>query len=183
MLNIRDNNEMLYHFSEKFRNSECMEFLTPILDKYNKQLSLVRFSKHSYYTRLFGIKINYFKSEEDGTKITIEEDNNYIGNLTININKYKNNIIIVDNLHYFTDFDKDTTKVIRLAISKDSTSYIEYGDYKNYYSPRRELIKFNKLVIDSAGNLIDYCDEKYNDNTKLMKTNNQKIKHNSISML
>lgn len=39
MLNISGNNEMLYHFSKKFRNSECMEFLTPILDKYSKQLS------------------------------------------------------------------------------------------------------------------------------------------------
>lgn len=174
MLNIRDNNEMLYHFSEKFRNSECMEFLNSIFDKYAQQLSLVHFSNYSYHKNLYGIDIGYYKDEEKGTQIFIKQNNNYIGNLTININKYKNNITIVDNLHYFTDLDKDTAKVIRLAISKDSTSYIEYGDYKNYYSPRRELIKFNKLVIDSAGNLIDYCDEKYNDNTKLMKTNNKK---------
>lgn len=179
MLNISSNNEMLYHLSEKFRNSKCMEFLTPILDKYNKQLSLVRFSKHSYYTRLFGIKINYFKSEEDGTKITIEEDNNYIGNLTININKYKNNITIIDNLHYFNGEEKDSTRVMRLAISKNCASYIECSTYRNYYFPNKKQINFAKLVFDSSGNLIDYCDNKNNDNTsiEIRKRNNPEVKY------
>lgn len=179
MLNISNNNEMLYHLSEKFRNSKCMEFLTPILDKYNKQLSLVHFSKHSYYTRLFGIKINYFKSEEDGTKITIEEDNNYIGNLTININKYKNNITIIDNLHYFNGEGKDSTRVMRLAISKNCASYIECSTYRNYYSPNKKQINFSKLVFDSSGNLIDYCDNKNNDNTsiEIRKRNNSEVKY------
>ena len=179
MLNISDNNEILCHFSEKFRNSKCMEFLALILDKYSKQLSLVRFSNQSYYTSLYGIRINYSKSEEDGTKITIEEDNNYIGNLTININKYKNNITIIDNLHYFNGEEKDSTRVMRLAISKNCTSYIECSTYRNYYSPNKKQINFAKLVFDSSGNLIDYCDNKNNDNTsiEIRKRNNPKVKY------
>lgn len=174
MLNTSDN-QILYHLSEKFRNSECMEFLTPILDKYSKQLSLVRFSNQSYYISLYGIRINYSKSEEDGTKIMIKEDNNYIGNLTININKYKNNVTIVDNLHHFNE-EKNSTRILKLFVSKDSTSHVECSSYMNYYSSRRKQLSYSKLVFDSFGNLIDYSDEIDSNNTKTEKMNKQKIK-------
>lgn len=175
MLNISDNNEILCHFSEKFRNSKCMEFLALILDKYSKQLSLVRFSNQSYYTSLYGIRINYSKSEEDGTKIMIKEDNNYIGNLTININKYKNNVTIVDNLHHFNE-EKNSTRILKLFVSKDSTSHVECSSYMNYYSSWRKQLSYFKLVFDSFGNLIDYSDEIDSNNTKIEKMNKQKIK-------
>lgn len=175
MLNISDNNEILCHFSEKFRNSKCMEFLALILDKYSKQLSLVRFSNQSYYTSLYGIRINYSKSEEDGTKIMIKEDNNYIGNLTININKYKNNVTIVDNLHHFNE-EKNSTRILKLFVSKDSTSHVECSSYMNYYSSWRKQLSYSKLVFDSFGNLIDYSDEIDSNNTKIEKMNKQKIK-------
>lgn len=179
MLNISGNNEMLYHFSKKFRNSECMEFLTPILDKYSKQLSLVHFSKHSYYTNLYGIRINYFKNDEDETKITIKEDNDYTGNLTININKYKNNITIIDNLHYFNGEGKDSTRVMKLAVSKNCTSYIECSTYRNYYSPNKKQINFSRLVFDSSGNLVDYCDNKNSNSTRTesRRRNKQIVKY------
>ena len=121
MLNISSNNEMLYHLSEKFRNSKCMEFLTPILDKYNKQLSLVRFSKHSYYTRLFGIKINYFKSEEDGTvsftikteeKVDIREKLFYMmaDNKIPILNMHSTKISLEDVFLELTENEKDDEK-------------------------------------------------------------------------
>lgn len=176
MLNISDNNEILCHFSEKFRNSKCMEFLTPILDKYSKQLSLVHFSNQSYYTNLYGIRISYSKSEEDGTKIMIKEDNNYIGNITIRINKHKNNVTIVDNLHHFNE-EKNSTRILKLFVSKNRTSHIECSSYMNYYSSWRKQLSYSKLVFDSFGNLIDYSDEeKDSNNTKVGKINKQKIK-------
>lgn len=177
MLNTSDN-QILYHLSEKFRNSECMEFLTPILDKYSKQLSLVHSSKHSYSAILYGIKIGYFKDENGGTKIIIKEDNTYIGNLTININKYKNNVTVIDNLHYFNGKDKDSTKVIKLSVSKNSISHVECSTYRNYYSPIRKQINFSRLVFDPSGNLIDYYYDN-EDNIK-PKTRKQIIKRHAI---
>ena len=145
--------------------------------------------RHQYIARTFyndetinKVLERHSMIEPDGntdTSLILEEDNNYIGNLTININKYKNNITIIDNLHYFNGEEKDSTRVMRLAISKNCTSYIECSTYRNYYSPNKKQINFAKLVFDSSGNLIDYCDNKNNDNTsiEIRKRNNPKVKY------
>lgn len=156
-MNMKQEQEIFYHVSAKFKSSVCMQFLDAFVNKYNKILSLIKYSKQSYNRKIQGTEIDYQKDEETGTNITIRENNDYIGSINISINKYKNNVNIIDNMHtYFSNKKNSNTIVTQLNLSAGGISYIKISDYNNYGTKYQKLNKATRLVFDKLGELIDY---------------------------
>ena len=143
--------------NKNFKNSECMEFLDTIVDKYQELFYPILWKHESYERKKNGVSINY--TYDNDIIVDIKSCNTYIGNLSFIISRYHNNITIYDNMNHYSESNSNITNIVMLRAYADGKSIVSFSKYSNYGTKYQTLIDMNKISFDSNGNLIEYLNK------------------------